>query len=323
MTTTMTLSAAVFDDMAAAATRAPSLHNSQPLRLRNRAGCFEILLDAARTPQVADPAGWGARLACGAAAFNARLALTVTGIASDIEICPDPNVGDLIARIRPIDIKPPSSEETLLHTSITRRFSNRLPFWPAAVGGDSRARLTAAAAAEGAWLELFSDTPSVYVLAELARAADSILTGDTAYRAEQNAWRRADDDYRDGVPPAAGGYRPRADDLLPARPFGGRSRPPQHDHEQPPLLAVLGSYTFSTADDVRAGMALQRVLLTADAAGLSTSLFSQIIEVPAAREHLRLALGRTDVPQMLLRVGYGRPGFPTARRDPSLITEQE
>jgi hypothetical protein len=163
----------------------------------------------------------------------------------------------------------------------------------------------------------------VYVLAELARAADSLLTHDAAYRAEVNRWRRAADVYHDGVPSTAGGYRPSPDDLLPARPYSGRPRTPEHSQESPPLLAVLGSYASDPADDVRAGMALQRVLLTADVAGLSTSLFSQVIEVPAAREHLRLALGRTDVPQMLMRVGYGRPGFPTARRDPSLTTEEE
>jgi hypothetical protein len=321
--TTLTLAPAAFADMATAAMRAPSLHNSQPWRLRHHDGAFEVYADPSRTPHIADATGWGMRVACGAAAFNARLALAVTGLSAQTDLCPDPQLPDLMVRISPVDFRLPSAVEEILHASINRRFSNRLPFWPAAVGGDSRARLAQAARAEGAWLELFSDTASVYVLAELARAADDVLVDDSAYRAELEAWRRPDDGYRDGVPASAGGFRPSPDDLLPARPFSQRLRPSPLDHESPPLLAVLGTSGSGTIHDLTAGMALQRVLLTADAAGLSTSLFSQVIEVAAAREQLRLSLGRTDVPQMLMRIGYGRPGFPTSRRDPAIVDEQE
>jgi hypothetical protein len=51
-------------------------------------------------------------------------------------------------------------------------------------------------------------------------------------------------------------------------------------------------------------MVLQRVLLTATDLGLASSMFSQPIDVPAKREQLRLALGRHDDPQMLMRFGY-------------------
>jgi hypothetical protein len=56
------------------------------------------------------------------------------------------------------------------------------------------------------------------------------------------------------------------------------------------------------------------VLLTTTDLGLAASLLSQPIEVPAAREQLRLALGRYGTPQMVLRVGYGQPGAATPRR---------
>lgn len=63
-----------------------------------------------------------------------------------------------------------------------------------------------------------------------------------------------------------------------------------------------------------AGQALQRLLLTATDHGLATSMLSQPIEVPAAREQLRIGLGRGGTPQMVVRIGYGRPGQPTDRR---------
>ena len=49
-------------------------------------------------------------------------------------------------------------------------------------------------------------------------------------------------------------------------------------------------------------------------AGLASSMMSQPIEVPAARDQLRRSLGRTGAPQMTLRIGYGEPARPTKRR---------
>ena len=67
-------------------------------------------------------------------------------------------------------------------------------------------------------------------------------------------------------------------------------------------------------DQLVAGYALQRVLLTLTDLGLASSMFSQPIEVKAAREQLRIALGRFGCPQMVLRVGYGDDGPATPRR---------
>lgn len=83
-----------------------------------------------------------------------------------------------------------------------------------------------------------------------------------------------------------------------------------------PLVAVLGTAEDTPLDQVRAGLALQRVLLAATADGLAASMVSQPVELPATREQLRLALGQQGPPQMVLRIGYGTaPAFPTPRRD--------
>jgi len=75
-------------------------------------------------------------------------------------------------------------------------------------------------------------------------------------------------------------------------------------------------------DQVLAGQALQKVLLTATDAGLAVSLISQPIEVPAARDQLRRSLGRSGFPQLALRMGYGRPAPATGRRDLSEVLLQ-
>jgi hypothetical protein len=56
---------------------------------------------------------------------------------------------------------------------------------------------------------------------------------------------------------------------------------------------------------------------------LAASLLSQPIEVPAAREQLRLALSRYGTPQMVLRIGFGDPGPTTPRRPYERVVQPE
>jgi len=74
----------------AAAIRAPSPFNTQPWRFRLRDGGIEVLVDPERVLPVSDPSGWGARVACGAAVFNLRLALAVAGVPAATRLRPYP-----------------------------------------------------------------------------------------------------------------------------------------------------------------------------------------------------------------------------------------
>jgi hypothetical protein len=152
-------------------------------------------------------------------------------------------------------------------------------------------------------------------VAEIAHSANTVLHRDQRYQAELQAWTRPDGAAVDGVPAVAGGPSPEPQDVLPRRPFatapgGGCGMEPE------PLVAILGTPGDLPGDQLTAGQAMQRILLTLTDAGLAASLLSQPIEVPSAREQLRIALGRYGTPQMVLRVGYGRPGSPTPRRSP-------
>ncbi|MFC8849797.1 MULTISPECIES: Acg family FMN-binding oxidoreductase [unclassified Micromonospora] len=295
------------------AVRAPSLHNSQPWRFRLRDGGIELLLDRERRLPATDPSGWGARIACGAALFNLRLSLAVAGTPATVRLRPYPAEPDVLARLTPDMPRRPTPAEQVLYGAIPRRFSNRAPFWPDPVPADARWRLGEAARAEQGWLELVIGVSAVNAFAEVARSANRVLERDPAYRAELAEWVR-NAPAPDGVPAAAGGPLGEPQDLLPSRGFGGHSRAPGRDFEPEPLVAVLGTAGNTTTDQVVAGQALQRVLLTATDAGLGVSMMSQPIEVPGAREALRLSLGRFGTPQMVMRVGYGQPGSPTPRR---------
>lgn len=303
-----------------AAIRAPSLHNTQPWRFRLRDGGIEVLLDPTRRLHVADATGWGARISCGAAVFNLRLALAEAGTPARVRLVPYPAEPAVLARLVPDQPRPPTPAEMALHAAISRRHSNRAPFWPNPVPPEARWRLIEAARAEETWLELIIGAGAVQAVAEIARGANRVLERDPAYLAEIARWSRREN-AADGVPVEAGGPLPEPQDLLPQRAFGVRTRAPGRDFEPEPLVAVLGAPGNTARDQVAAGQALQRVLLTATDAGLATSLLSQPIEVPAAREQLRLALGRFGTPQIVLRIGYGQPGYPTPRRDPADVID--
>ncbi|MEU3457159.1 nitroreductase [Micromonospora sp. NPDC006766] len=295
------------------AVRAPSLHNTQPWRFRLRDGGIELSVDPLRRLPATDPSGWGARIAAGAVLFNLRLALAVAGTPATVRLRPYPADPNVVARLVPDVPRRPTPNEQILHAAISRRFSNRAPFWPDPVPADARWRIGEAARAEHCWLELLIGTGAVNAFAEITRSAHRVLERDPAYVAERTAWIRSEP-APDGVPAAAGGPRGEPQDLLPQRGFGGRDRAPGRDFEPEPLVAVLGSAGNTTADQIVAGQALQRVLLTATDAGLSVSMISQPIEVSGAREALRLSLGRFGTPQMGLRIGYGQPGTATPRR---------
>jgi nitroreductase len=299
----------------AAATRAPSMHNSQPWRFRAGPDEIEVLIDPERQLTVADAGGWASRIACGCALFNLRLALAAQGTPAAYRLLPDPGDPLLVARLTPEQRRAPTPVEQRLYAAIPRRHSNRAPFAERPVPVQVRTELIDAARAEGGWLDLLLGPVAVETAAELVRAADTLLRRDARYQGELAAWTRGDGVSTDGVPAAAGGPAPQPDEMLRRRDFGGPERTGQLDFEREPLVAVLGASGDRPGDQIQAGQALERVLLTATDLGLAASMFSQPIEVPAVREQLRLALRRPAAPQMLLRFGYA-VGAPASPRRP-------
>jgi hypothetical protein len=290
------LSRELFVDAVRAAIRAPSILNSQPWRFRRTGAGMEVLVDEKRKLPVADPTGWAARVACGAATANATLALAASGVQVDVLLCPDAADQEVVARLVPAATRPPTPREAALYAAIRHRHSDRHPFEETAVPAESRIALRTAAREHGAWLELLMGEVPVCLVAEIVRAADTARLRDAAYVHEVDFWVRE--------PGAVEGIVIEADGSV----LHGQV------YEQDPLVAVLGTARDTVRDQLVAGIALEYVLLTATNAGLATSLLSRPIEVSAAREELRRGLGRHGVPQIVVRLGYGRPSLPTARR---------
>jgi len=319
--TTWDLSDADVTAVVESAVRAPSVHNSQPWRFRFDPSFIDVFLDEGRLLPAGDPSGRAARLSCGAAAYTLGLALAVRGTPAEILVRPVPGDPALLARLIAAPPRPATPLERRLHAAVPRRHSNRRPFADQPVPIAARSELIAAAAAEGGWLDLVIGSTAIDATAALVRVADATLNQNPAYRAELRAWTRSDPASPDGVSAAAGGPAPQPDELLARRDFGGEHRPDLRDYEREPLIGALGVPGERPVDEVRAGMCLQRVLLTATDLGLATSMFSQPVDVPSVREQLRLALGRPHAPQMVLRFGYAVRQAASARRDTTDVME--
>ena len=189
-----------------------------------------MLADRSRQLAVADAGGWALRIACGAATFNARLALAANGTPAVVVFRPDDHDTDLIARLTPDSRRPASYTETDLFAAVDHRRSNRLPFWPDPVPPEVRQRLIEAARAESCWLDLLVGMTALTGFAQIAQSADRVLRRDEHYHAELSTWVHAEPSP-DGVPVTAGAPAAEPQDLLPQRSFGTRTRAPGRDFE--------------------------------------------------------------------------------------------
>lgn len=309
------LSTAQLDEVLAAACRAPSLHNSQPWAFLVDEDRIEVHLDRDRRLPASDPEGREARIGCAAALFNLRLALIGHGVQPSVTLLPAGRDGALavVHRTGHTSETPELSE---LRRAVPRRRTNRRPFLTGTVTLADRHALSSAAAAEGATLQLISDPATASQIQRLAAAAHATQLADPAWESEWNTWSHRSDTV-DGVPEAAAGPVPASQDRWTLRDFGAPGRPERvegKDFEDDPLIAVIATSDDSVVAQMRAGQALQRLLLTATVAGLSVSFVSQLIEVAAARRELRTLTGGYSQPQVVLRLGHGTPTPPTPRR---------
>ncbi|GAA2367004.1 hypothetical protein GCM10010170_066120 [Dactylosporangium salmoneum] len=296
---------------------APSIHNSQPWRFRCTADGADVLLDERRRLAVCDPDGRMARISCGAAAYNLRLALAVGGLPARHR----QESGSTLLHMWPGPQRPPTPLERRLHRQIPRRHTNRGPFADSPV--DTRAPLVLAEAArrEGGQLDFVTGEPALAALTALIRTAEARQLADPAYAEELRAWTTDADHRVEGIGPCAAGAAPHPAEALTRRDFGGAGHDTTRDVSHQPVVAVLAVLGDGPADAVRAGMALQCVLLTAADLGLATAMFSQPVEVPAIRERLRCVVNPIQDPQLVLRFGYAPTTCYTNRRPVADVLE--
>ncbi|MGW2354697.1 hypothetical protein [Actinacidiphila glaucinigra] len=276
-----TLNGTTLEKLISAAVAAPSFRGSRPWRYRLDPDTGTFQVRAVPAPGVPEPeaAARALHVSVGAAVFNLRVALAHFGWEPAVQLLPVPGDPDLLAAVRPIGPRHVGdSPYRDLYDAIWRRHSCRTPHFAHCPTGAVVLELIDAAHAEGASLTL----PRTEETLRLLR-----LTAEAEQRGGTDAGRAA-----------GSGDRVHEDSGAAASLDPGRR----------PLVAVLCTPHDTCADWLRAGQAMERVVLLATAHTVHATLLHEAMEWPDLRAAMRTTDCGPGLVQMLIRFGAAASG---------------
>lgn len=315
------------------AVRAPSIHNTQPWRWVLAGDTLELHADHDRQLAAVDPDGRGLLLSCGGALYLAQLGLAGRGWRTEVQRLPEPDLPDLLARIRATGRGPVGERTRALIVAAEQRRTDRRPFQPDPVPPELLEQLRGSAPEPGAYIHVVESADERLNLAVAMSWADRVEAEDDAVRAELAHWLRPEAVAAgEGIPPSAVPHVPAGSPRhteVPVRDFEvgrtGTQQIPAGLDEQPAYLVV-----FSTDDDrsarLRAGEVYVRLSVEITRLGLASSAMTQGVDLPGVRSRLRGLMNWPDIPQMVLRLGWPPAGDappPTPRRSASAVLTVE
>ena len=226
------------------------------------------------------------------------------------------------------DRKESVNEENSLFEAITKRRTNRLKFedreLEESLISKSQSVVTDNKGEESkttVWLHIAKEEHEKNSLADLIAEGDRIQLSDKRFRRELASWIHSNRSHsKDGMPGYAFGYSDIMSHMGPfvlrTFDFGkGQAAKDRQLAAGSPALAILGTRSDEPMDWLEAGMALSRMLLTAQAENVWSSFLNQPVEVPELRPKVQeIVKEEKGFPQILLRMGYGKDVKPTPRR---------
>ncbi len=284
------------------ASRAPSVHNTQPWRWRVDMSSLHLYSDTSRQLPHTDPDGRDLMLSCGAALNHCVVALAAVGWQAKVSRLPNPAEPDHLAAIEFIP-QAPDQLDIMLAAAMPRRRTDRrhYSFWPVPVG--DVALMSARAARMGVALHRVE---SMGMLSAVVHQSVSAHAADPDYLAELTAWsgRHASSA---GVP-ARNAPTPDPAAAIPSRQFASAALAMTPDvcaEDDNGVVLALGTRSDDRLAQLRAGEATSVVLLTATAMGLASCPVTEPLEIEETRAAVRAdVFGNRSYPQMLFRVGW-------------------
>ncbi len=287
------------------ATRAPSVHNSQPWLWRVGENSLHLYADPALHLRHTDPDRRDLMVSCGAALNHCVIALAALGWQTKIHRLPNPAEPDHLASVT-LHPHPASETDVALAAAITNRRTDRRNFSSRPVSLGDIAWMGARVARMGVSLRRVETTTDFKAVLTQATWEHAI---DPDYAEELKNWS--------GRHAAAAGVparnAPESDpgSPVPTRFFVGTAleqpphAPPAYDNG---VLLALGIAGDDDLSRLRAGEATSVALLTATVRGLATCPVSEVLEVAETRAMVRSEIfDDRYYPQMLLRIGWAAP----------------
>lgn len=307
------------------ASRAPSLHNTQPWRWHYDRTGLKLYADTHRLLQDTDPSGRELILSCGAALDHLRAAMAGMGFKSVVERFPNPNDPHFLARIeftRSIFV---TDSERARVEAMARRYSDRLPLLAPRGWTEFEPLLRQALGQE---VEL---TVVPEELRSSLERASTLVEGlrryDERYHSELDWWTgQAFGSV--GIPRDNLATQEESERVAMGRQFPRKDNAESRTAvtEDRSTVVILSTDTDTRQDLLRCGEALSIVLLEATMAGFATCTLTHLIELPSTRGVVQKLVPDNLRPQVLVRIGAAREdGVPalTPRRAVHKILEIE
>lgn len=262
---------------------APSSRNTQPWSFRIGGDGVEVFVDYTRRLPIADPFDRELLMSVGAAITNFRVAAAHFGFETTVlyQDRPEETLPVAVIAVRETCATDPDLRH--LFPAIQARRTNRGEFEARPIDDDARSALCQ-------FVDDNMEFVRFVVAHDRARTADLVTAGDRILFSNE-AFREEFAQYLPGV---TSGF-----DVL--RRFHLRDRV-----NDAAALLVLTSDEDRTSL-IRAGETLERLLLLLTRSGLQYSFLNEPLEVEGLRDELWSMIRSPRPPQLLLRIGYGKP----------------
>jgi nitroreductase len=284
------------------ATRAPSVHNTQPWRWQVNTDRLHLYAERGLQLPTTDPDARDLIISCGISLHHCVAALAALGWQSRVHRHPDLDDPEHLAAVE-VYRQPPTEVDVTLAAAIPRRRTDRRPYSSWNVPTGYIAQMGARAMRAGVMLRQVESLPRLQeIVAQAARQHASSYD----YLKELTTWSGRYASVA-GVP-ARNTPPARLADQVSQRIFAGPAltkSPAATALDDNAVVLALGTRYDGVVPRLRAGEATSLVLLSATALGLATCPITEPLEIAETRALVRTEVfGENGYPQMLMRVGW-------------------